>query len=73
MAAAIGGSVSMETMGPDVTAALRGLCTALVTSYADEIAEGYAEAQGPASFKLTQRLTELSDTCQVRCIFLFDR
>ena len=48
MAAAIGGSVSMETMGPDVTAALRGLCTALVTSYADEIAEGYAEAQGPA-------------------------
>ena len=55
----------METMGPDVTAALRGLCLALTQDHVDEIAEGYASAQGPASFKLTQRLTELADTCQV--------
>ena len=55
----------METMGPDVTDGLRRLCSSLVEEYATEIAGGYAAASGPASFKLTQRLTELSETCQV--------
>ena len=58
-----GGSVSIETMGPDVTEQLRSLCDAIATTHGDAIAEGYAAVEAAAAFKLTERLKELVGVC----------
>jgi hypothetical protein len=33
-------------------------------AYTEEVAAGYRDAQGPDTFRLTDRLTELSGTCK---------
>ena len=58
-----GGSVSIETMGPDVTGQLRSLCDAIAITHGDAIAEGYAAVEAAAEFKLTERLKELVGVC----------
>ena len=59
-----GGSVTMETMGPEVTQTLRDLCKTLLTTFSDELVDGYKNAVGPDTFRLTDRLTKLSGVCQ---------
>ena len=63
-AAMAGGSVTMETMGPEVTQTLRDLCKTLLTTFSDELVDGYKNAVGPDTFRLTDRLTKLSGVCQ---------
>ncbi len=58
-----GGSVSLETMGPDVTAQLRSECQRLTEKHGTAISDGYAKAEAPTGFKLRKTLTDLTGTC----------
>ena len=58
-----GGSVSLETMGPEVTEQLRGECQRLTLEHKAAITEGYAQSESATGFKLTKTLTDLSGVC----------
>jgi hypothetical protein len=57
------GSVSLETMGPEVTEQLRGQCQRLTREHGAVISEGYANSESATGFKLTKTLTDLTGVC----------
>ena len=57
------GSVSLETMGPEVTEQLRGQCQQLTQEHGVVISEGYANSESATGFKLTKTLTDLTGVC----------